>query len=434
MTQRITIHWFRRDLRLNDNTALSAALKGKSPVLPLFIFDTNILDELDRDDARVHFIYKQLQHINLILKQKYKSSILIKLGNPLSVIQQLSSEYDIEAVHFNRDYEPYAIKRDQLLIDFLKEKGIKVESHKDHVLFEAHEVLKKDDSPYTVYTPYKKQWIKHFEDKTIRIKKIETNRFIQNNFDFPSLNFIGFKESNINVPDYNLSSIKNYAEERDFPYLNSTSFLGPHLRFGTVSIRQIIQSLKLEDSTFLSELIWREFFIQILVHFPHVVTKSFKKQYDRIKWRNNKEEFEKWCYGQTGYPLVDAGMRQLNKTGFMHNRVRMVCASFLCKHLLIDWRWGEAYFASKLLDFELASNNGNWQWSAGTGCDAAPYFRIFNPTEQQRKFDPHLMYIRQWVDDFDTLNYARPIVEHSMARKRALETYQEAVKSGIAES
>ncbi|MCG8581772.1 MAG: DNA photolyase family protein [Bacteroidales bacterium] len=428
MTNRITIHWFRRDLRLEDNTALSAALNCEQPVLPLFIFDTNILDELEKDDARVNFIYKQLSLIDQKLKQQHKSSIVIKYGDPLAIFKDLARDYEIESVHFNRDYEPYATRRDKLITAFLKKLSIKVRSYQDHVIFEAHEIVKKDASPYTVYTPYKKQWIKHFENKELKFETISANHFIQKSLNFPSLESIGFKRSGIDVPDYNLTSIDTYAEERDFPHLNSTSLLGPHLRFGTVSIRQVIKALKNEHATFLSELIWREFFMQILVHYPHVVTQSFKKQYDQIKWRNNKEEFEKWCLGQTGYPMVDAGMRQLNKTGFMHNRVRMICASFLCKHLLIDWRWGEAYFAGKLLDFELASNNGNWQWSAGTGCDAAPYFRIFNPIEQQRKFDPQFKYVQYWVDEFDSLKYAKPMVEHSLARKRAIETYQAAVK------
>jgi deoxyribodipyrimidine photo-lyase len=428
MTQKIAIHWFRRDLRLDDNTALNAALKGKNTVLPLFIFDTNILNELEKNDARVSFIYKQLQLINEELRLRYKSSLLIKYGNPQDVFNELTNEYNIESVHFNRDYEPYAIKRDASIKDFLHKKSINVKTFKDHVIFEAHEILKKDASPYTVYTPYKKQWFNHFEQIKLNHNSIKANNFVQINFNFPSLDSIGFRSSPVLVRDYSLAQIDNYAEERDYPYLDCTSYLGTHLRLGTVSIRQIILQLEKEHAIFLSELIWREFFMQILVHFPHVVNQSFKNQYDEIKWRNNEAEFELWCQGQTGYPMVDAGMRQLNATGLMHNRVRMVCASFLCKHLLIDWRWGEAYFAHKLLDYELASNNGNWQWSAGTGCDAAPYFRIFNPIEQQRKFDPQLKYVRQWVHDFDSLSYAKPMVEHSMARKRALETYQAAVK------
>ncbi|MCU4157299.1 deoxyribodipyrimidine photo-lyase [Carboxylicivirga sp. A043] len=428
MKQDITIHWFRRDLRLEDNTALNTALKGQSPVLPLFIFDTNILDELAPNDARVNFIHKQLQHINKKLKLNYKSSVLIKYGNPIDIFQELAEEFNIESVHFNRDYEPYAIKRDKFVTDFLQKQSINVINYKDHVVFEAHEILKKDASPYTVYTPYKKQWLKHFKHIKLDSESGISDNFLQQDFNFPPIELIGFRNSCINVPDYTLLSIDRYAEERDFPYLDSTSYLGPHLRFGTVSVRQILLQLKMEHTVFLSELIWREFFMQILFHFPYVVTQSFRKQYDDIKWRNNEVEFERWCQGQTGYPLVDAGMRQLNTTGCMHNRVRMVCASFLCKHLLIDWRWGEAYFANKLLDYELASNNGNWQWAAGTGCDAAPYFRIFNPTEQQRKFDPDFSYVRQWIEEFDTTSYPKPMVEHVMARKRALETYQTAVK------
>lgn len=428
MTQKITIHWFRRDLRLTDNPALNEALNCKLPVLPIFIFDSNIIDELDKNDARINFIYKHLELINEELKQKYKSSLLIMQGKPIEVFQELLEKYDIELVHFNRDYEPYAIKRDNAITTLLEKQKIKVNTLQDHVIFEAPKLLKKDSSPYTIYSPYKNQWIKHFEIESIKSDTVSNGNFIQDTYTFPSLNILGFESTPINVPDYKLTSLDKYAEERNFPYLDSTSHIGTHLRFGTISIRQVIKQLKNEHTTFLSELIWREFFMQILFHYPHVVTQNFKKQYNAIKWRNNDAEFEMWCLGQTGYPLVDAGMRQLNKTGFMHNRVRMVCASFLCKHLLIDWRWGEAFFAGKLLDYELASNNGNWQWAAGTGCDAAPYFRIFNPLEQQRKFDPQYEYIRQWINEFDTLSYPKPIIEHASARKRALETYQAAIK------
>lgn len=236
-----------------------------------------------------------------------------------------------------------------------------------------------------------------------------------------------FGESVILVKDFQLSNVENYASLRNLPAEDSTSYLSPHLRFGTVSIRQIIHLLSPKDEVFLSELIWREFFMQIIFHFPKVVSQNFHSKYDRIQWRNKEDEFQLWCQGKTGFPLVDAGMRQLNQTGYMHNRVRLVTASFLCKHLLIDWRWGEAYFAQKLLDYELSSNNGNWQWAAGTGCDAAPYFRVFNPTTQMKKFDKASKYIHTWIPEYGTTDYAKPMVDHAFARARALEVY----KNGI---
>ncbi|MBR8535826.1 deoxyribodipyrimidine photo-lyase [Carboxylicivirga sediminis] len=423
MTDKITIHWFRRDLRLDDNIALNAALDSPYPVLPVFIFDTNIIEELPSDDARISFIYRQLDNINQDLQKRFKSCILVKHGDPLEQWQKLLTEYNIDQVHFNRDYEPYALQRDQALIELLSQKGIKACSHKDHVIFEAQEVLKKDGSPYTVYSPYKRQWLSHFNNEDFQINPIVKDSFLETNAPFPALSSFGFQSSSISIPACNFDNIPDYAANRDIPYLDHTSHLGPHLRFGAISIRQAIAQSS-DSEVFLSELIWRDFFMQIMVHFPQVIAHNFKRKYDGIQWQNSQADFQRWCNGQTGYPLVDAGMRQLNQTGFMHNRVRMVCASFLCKHLLIDWRWGESYFAQKLLDYELASNNGNWQWAAGTGCDAAPYFRVFNPIEQQRKFDSEFKYIRRWIDEFDSFDYPPPMVEHKSARHRALTAYK----------
>ncbi len=424
-----TFFWFRRDLRLEDNTALSLACKSGHKVIPVFIFDTNILNELEKDDARVSFIYKSLHKINEELK-KSGSSLLIKKGEPTEVWKQLSNEYHIDTVYANRDYEPYAIGRDEKVNDILDQKGIGFKLFKDQVIFEMNEVLKDDGNPYTVFTPYKKKWLSSIETDAIAMQKeLPVSCFHKQNFKFPTLENIGFIESEVKVLDYNLDVADNYANTRDIPALDQTSHLSPHLRFGTVSIRKIISKLKKKHEVFLSELIWREFFMQILYHFPHVVSLSFNPKYDNIKWRNNEQEFQKWCNGKTGYPMVDAGMRQLNQTGYMHNRVRMVTASFLCKHLLIDWRWGEAYFAKKLLDYELSSNNGNWQWAAGTGCDAAPYFRVFNPSIQLKKFDPDLKYVKKWVPELESINYPEPMVNHAHARDRALKTYKEGIKS-----
>ncbi|WP_430811163.1 MULTISPECIES: cryptochrome/photolyase family protein [unclassified Carboxylicivirga] len=424
---KITIHWFRRDLRLLDNTALNAALRSNKAVLPLFIFDTNIIEELDKDDARLSFIYNQLKKINHTLKQDYNSGVCIEKGCPEAVWKELLEHYDIAEVHYNRDYEPYAMQRDSAIKKMLQEAGVKVVSHRDHVAFEAHKILKKDKKPYTVYTPYKNQWLSHFKSTEHPVSGLADGTFAKYNKTFPALEELGFQPSSIPVPDWSLDKLDEYAAERDIPACDSTTHLGPHLRFGTVSVRQVLAQLKDHHQVFLSELIWREFFQQILVHFPQVVSRNFKPAYDNLAWRNDTTDFERWCTGTTGYPLVDAGMRQLNETGQMHNRVRMVCASFLCKHLLIDWRWGEAYFAQKLLDYELAANNGNWQWAAGTGCDAAPYFRIFNPWEQARKFDPQGLYIRRWVNELDSFQYPPPMVDHKQARARALASYKKAL-------
>lgn len=429
MNNKISIHWFRRDLRLDDNTSLYHALKAEKLVLPIFIFDDEILDKLPKDDARITFIYNSLKEIQLKLNT-LGSSIQIKKGNPFLVWKELIKEYDIESVFFNKDYEPYALKRDQKVTDLLELNNIKVNTYKDQVIFEEHEVLKKDNTPYTVYTPYKNQWLKVFDTKN-HAKYFDCNEYCQNylsiKITFPSIESLGFTISNIKVKPYSIDNLFNYEEVRDYPSIQGTSNLSPYLRFGQLSVRKMVIHALKTNSTFLSELIWREFFMQILYHFPKVVTQNFKSKYDAIPWRNNKEEFEKWCNGETGYPMVDAGMRELNATGYMHNRVRMITAGFLCKHLLIDWRWGEAYFASKLLDYELASNNGNWQWAAGTGCDAAPYFRVFNPETQLKKFDKELIYINKWIIDFNELTYPNAIVEHKFARERAISTYKNAL-------
>ncbi|CAL2102849.1 Deoxyribodipyrimidine photolyase [Tenacibaculum sp. 190130A14a] len=427
MKDKIAIFWYRRDLRLYDNKGLSKALQSGYKVLPIFIFDEEILDALPKDDARVNFIYESLKEIDKKLKQ-YDSSLLVLKGKPLKVWSDLSEEYEIKEVYTNKDYEPYAIQRDTQVQSFLASKEIAFHLCKDQVIFEENEVVKNDGTPYTVYTPYKNKWLKAFsKEKDTQEYEIDFSGFLKKTINFPMLDFIGFKESIIKVKPYDFSQISSYDTTRDFPAKNTTSYISPHLRFGTVSVREMVKKALDLNQVFLSELIWREFFMQILYHFPKVVTQNFKSKYDAVPWRNNKEEFEKWCRGETGYPMVDAGMRELNKTGYMHNRVRMITAGFLCKHLLIDWRWGEAYFAEKLLDYELASNNGNWQWSAGTGCDAAPYFRVFNPTEQLKKFDKDLQYVKTWVKDFEELSYPQPIVEHKFARERAISTYKNAL-------
>tara|TARA_B100000809_G_scaffold266606_1_gene330220 strand:- start:1839 stop:3122 length:1284 start_codon:yes stop_codon:yes gene_type:complete len=419
---KISIFWFRRDLRLEDNIALYEAIATKKNVLPIFIFDESILNELPNDDPRVNFIYKTLFDINLVLR-KNNSSLLILKGNTEELWKKLIENYTIDKVFINRDYEPYAIKRDQKIAKLLKANGIELLSFKDQVIFEESEVVKADGKPYTVFTPFKNKWLSLYIPVALK-PKITFENFHKKNYPFPKKEELGFKASSIYIKDFNLNGVKTYAETRNFPILDSTSYLGPHLRFGTIGVRQIIAKIDNSSEVFLSELIWREFFMQILFHFPQVVTGNFRPKYDGIKWLNNEDDFNKWCRGETGYPMVDAGMRQLNETGYMHNRVRMVTAGFLCKHLLIDWRFGEAYFAKKLLDYELSSNNGNWQWAAGTGCDAAPYFRIFNPIEQLKKFDKSEGYINKWISEFGTQDYSEPMIDHKFARTRALEQYK----------
>lgn len=421
---KISVFWFRRDLRLEDNTAFHNALSSGLKVLPIFIFDEDILEELPKDDARLSFIHETLESINQTLIEK-DSSLLCLKGKPEKVWKKLITQYDINQVYINKDYEPYAIGRDQQIKELLEKNGIELHAFKDQVVFEENEILKGDGTPYTIYTPYKNKWLLAFEEKyTQPIASSPLENLFAIKHDFPTIEQIGFVKSKIKVKEYSLSKLEEYPTARNLPAQDNTSYLSPHLRFGTVGVRQIIARLSKTDNVFLSELVWREFFMQILFHFPRVVERNFKPKYDGIQWRNNEQEFKIWCEGKTGYPMVDAGMRQLNATGYMHNRVRMVVASFLCKHLLIDWRWGEAYFAEKLLDYELSANNGNWQWSAGTGCDSAPYFRVFNPTEQVKKFDKQLEYIKKWIPELSTLEYPMPMVNHKTARERALETYK----------
>lgn len=428
---KVSLFWFRRDLRVNDNTGLYYALRSGIPVLPLFIFDTNILGKLPKIDRRLELIIHALGRVNDAMKRN-RCTVRTYHGTPKAIFSQLIEEYEISSVYVNRDYEPYGRERDAEIEKLLKQQAIQFHSFKDQVIFHENEVVKDDGKPYVVYTPYSRKWLARFEaEGTVETPSQNLlDKLIAGEPEMHSLEALGFKASGHSQPEYQFSDelIDEYESTRNFPSLDQTSRLGPQLRFGTLSIRSLIhQAASRSNKTFLKELIWREFFMQILWHFPHTLNKSFKPQYDRIPWRNNENEFEYWCQGKTGYPLVDAGMRQLNATGFMHNRVRMLVGSFLCKHLLIDWRWGEAYFAEKLLDYEMASNVGNWQWVAGSGVDAAPYFRIFNPTEQIKKFDKEQKYIQKWVPDYQELTYPKPIVEHKTARERCLTTYKTAL-------
>lgn len=432
----MNIFWFRRDLRLDDNAGLFHALKEGKPVLPLFIFDSNILDDLDdKNDRRVEFIHHSLEEL---IKQLIASgsSLLVRHGKPLEIFKELVNEFSIEKVFTNHDHEPYAVQRDEEMKNFLQSKNISFQTFKDHLIFERKEVMKDDGTPYTVFTPYSKKWKAALTD--LHLKTFETEKYFHHfhqatTFKIPSLAAIGFNKTDLEIPAAIISDdlIRNYGNTRDFPSLTGTSRLSIHLRFGTISIRKLARHAKELSEKYFNELIWREFYSQILWNFPRVITQSFRPEYDRIKWRNNEKEFEAWCNGKTGFPIVDAGMRELNATGYMHNRVRMITASFLTKDLLIDWRWGEAYFAKKLLDFELASNNGGWQWAASSGVDAAPYFRIFNPTSQALRFDGEMKYIRKWIPELDSFQYPQPIVDHAMARDRALEVYKEGIRRDV---
>lgn len=429
----VNIFWFRRDLRVDDNHGLFQALNAGLPVVPVFIFDPAIRTQFpDANDARLTFIHRSLADLDREFR-KFNSSLQVYVSSSEVVFGRLASKYSIQSVYANTDYEPTAIIRDRKINQILQDKGIGFHSFKDQIIFHQNEVVKADGSPYTVFTSYSKKWKQKLAANPVPVyeseKHLQGLKHLSSDY-FPELNEIGYQVQDRSFPEKTFDQflIENYAKTRDFPAENGTSRLGIHLRFGTVSIRKLTQLAQTHSEVFLNELIWRNFYMDILWHFPHVVEKSFKPAYDFIEWQNDEAEFECWCNGQTGYPLVDAGMRELNETGYMHNRVRMVVASFLTKHLLIDWRCGEAYFASKLLDYELASNNGGWQWASGSGCDAAPYFRVFSPELQAKKFDHDFKYIRKWVPEYGTSAYPPPMVDHAFARNRAIETYQKALK------
>ncbi len=436
-----SVFWFRRDLRLHDNHGLYEALSSEDQVIPLFIFDTNILDELPKDDARVTFLHDTLSQIKAKLQQ-LGSDLQVRYGDPITIWKELITSDEIESVYTNHDYEPYAKERDTALRQLLEKEGIGFHTYKDHVLFENQEVLTGAGGVYTVFTPYKRKWLVQFEEFYIR-NSVTGQSFYPSedelanlvrceSTEMPSLKVMGFARSKIKIPGTDVAQkvIKNYGERRNFPGLeDSTSRLGIHFRFGTISIREkALKAVNLSD-VYLSELVWRDFYAQILSNYPHVIGQAFRAKYDKIPWRESDEEFQLWCDGQTGYPIVDAGMRELNATGYMHNRVRMITASFLTKHLLMDWRKGEAYFALKLLDFDLASNNGGWQWASGSGTDAAPYFRVFNPTAQMEKFDKQRTYIKKWIPEYGTESYPNPMVDHKFARERCLQTYKAALNN-----
>lgn len=428
----VTIFWFRRDLRLDDNHGLFKALQLGLPVLPIFIFDPNILHSLPKNDRRVAFIHETLKTIQHALVE-VGSSLEVVYDSPIAAFQKLCAQYTVQHVIANHDYEPYAQERDKSIKSYLASQSISFETFKDQVIFEKAEIVKDDTSPYTVFTPYSKKWKAAFTKSLTNPFASSTlfHNFIKTTAkEIISLSAMNFAEQTSTFPTKSVTNelLQAYSEQRDFPAKNGTSKLGIHLRFGTISIRQLVRKAIETNETFLNELIWREFYQMILWHFPHVVNGAFKPKYNAIKWSENETHFKAWCEGKTGYPIVDAGMRELVATGYMHNRVRMIVASFLTKHLLIDWRKGADFFALHLLDFDLAANNGGWQWAAGCGCDAAPYFRVFNPYLQTIKFDKELSYIKKWVPEFEYFSYPAPIVIHEEARKKCLEVYAKALQ------
>jgi deoxyribodipyrimidine photo-lyase len=437
------LFWFRRDLRLDDNTALNELLENikfdpkNSPqvVLPIFIFDTQILNQLKNPlDRRVQFILKTIQELKVQL-QAQGTDLRVYHGNPVELIPQITQEFKIQSIYCNEDYDPYSRQRDSVVSDYCKKNGIQFLCFKDHVIFAKSEILNLKGLPYSIYTPYKKAWLEKFKTHFLTLKKSKLSE-VQIASAFiktapiplpPSLPKEYFEIGDFKFPEINVpkKTIENYHLTRDIPsLLDGTSHLGIHLRFGTISVRKLIEKSGFLNEVFLSELIWREFFMQILWHYPQVVKKSFRPEYENIKWRQSKEDFERWSQGQTGFPMIDAGIRELLATGHMHNRVRMLVASFFSKNLLHHWYQGERFFAEHLLDYELAANNGNWQWAAGCGCDAAPYFRIFNPETQRTKFDPQDLYISKWVPEWKTLRYPNPMIDLKQSHHRALEVYK----------
>ncbi len=459
--------WFRRDLRASDNAALyhalKDALKNHASVYCAFVFDTDILQSLPRADRRVEFIHESLVDLDAQLQKLSdgRARLLVLHGRAADELPRLAVELGATAVYANHDDEPDAIRRDALVGEALRAMDIKLHTFKDHVIFERQEVLTQMGKPYTVFTPYKNAWLKKLVTRQdgFYLKPYPVEKYadalqampdgLREAYALPSLADIGFEASNLVelgvqtgssgaqklLADF-LPRMSRYEEARNFPAVKGPSYLSVHLRFGTVSIRQLASLAKNQNdlgaATWLSELIWRDFYHQIMANFPYAMTGSFKPDYDRIEWESGetaKALYAAWCEARTGYALVDAAMRQLNQTGYMHNRLRMVVASFLTKDLGLDWRWGERYFAEKLIDFDLAANNGGWQWAASSGCDAQPYFRIFNPTSQSEKFDPKGKFIRRYMPELAHLSDKEihiprsPVVDHAEARAKTLVRY-----------
>ncbi|MDD2412378.1 MAG: deoxyribodipyrimidine photo-lyase [Bacteroidales bacterium] len=434
MKENLIIFWFRRDLRWDDNHALFEALSQKKPVLPIYIFDVDVLKRFSNaDNKAVSLIYKSILRMNEKL-ESFESSISVFHDSVENVFNSLLQKYNVQGVYANEDYESYGIKRDENIFNLLKKKNIQFHLFQDHLIFKPGKILKKDDTPYLIYTPFSKIWKEEFfkiSTPHYSSEELLSNLYKNKKSILPKIEDLGFRLQDVSIDfKFKKDVLLNYHDTRDFPYLEKgTSGISPFLRFGLISVREAVRIASLINEKFLNELIWREFFMHILWHFPHVENRSFKTKYDAIEWSLDETAFLRWCNGETGYTLVDAGMRQLNSTGLIHGRVRMLTASFLVKHLQIDWRWGEAYFAQKLLDYELSSNNGNWQWAAGCGCDAAPYFRLFNPDIQRQKFDPNFEYVKKWVPEYQQLAYQNNrIVDLKIAKEKTMRMYKLALE------
>ena len=433
MNYNLSVFWFRRDLRLHDNHGFFQALKKSKSVLPVFIFDINILGELNENDRRVSLLFDRLKELNTELA-KHGKKIHVYYGDPKSIFNELFDKLPYDAIFTNTDYEPYATKRDKSVRLSLNQKKVKFRSYKDQVIFEKDEILTDSGKVYGVYTYYMKKWKAQFRASMTQPFPSDTLLHKCKNSDVlpcvEQIGDIGFKHTEyiLHQPNLTYRSLLDYEQSRDNPTMDGTSNASVHLRFGFLSIREVVNIAFQYSETFLNELIWRSFFTQIIWNYPRVVDSCFKQKYNNIKW-NNIDLFINWKYGETGFPIVDAGMRQLFETGYMHNRVRMITASFLVKNLGIDWRLGEAYFASTLMDYDLASNNGNWQWVAGTGCDSAPYFRVFNPNTQQERYDPKLIYCRKWIKELEENGRYRisEIVDAKKSRLDAIDRYKQCV-------
>ena len=465
-----TIIWFRRDLRLYDNAALFYALKDSNQVFPVFIFDTKILSKLkNKKDRRIEFILRSLTEIKKTLNEN-GSDLIVEMGDPEFLIPKLIKEYKCNSLYINRDYEKFAQDRDQTISKFLLNQKVTTFTFKDQVLFESDEILTQSNNPYTVFTPYKNNHLRRLNEQGIELYDCENHKDNFAKFTskaLPALKELGFEKTNLedldlptgtsggkNLLEKFYKNIKSYSTNRNFPSIRGVSYLSVHNRFGTLSIRHLAKLAIEADNdgalTWLSELIWRDFYFQIIANFPQVSEKkSFKSQFENLKFENDEKKFEAWKNGLTGFPIIDAAMKQINQTGYMHNRLRMIVSSFLVKDLLIDWRWGEKYFEDNLIDFDFSANNGGWQWAASTGCDSQPYFRIFNPVLQSEKFDKDGSFIKKYIPQLTPLSvkeihqpwvyfeknrdafpiklgidYPFPIVDHKEQRDMALSMYK----------
>jgi deoxyribodipyrimidine photo-lyase len=443
---KVAVHWFRCDLRLRDNAALHAACAAADAVIPVFIFDPKILQSPDVSPCQVACMIECLRFLEKDIAAA-GGKLIFRHGPAIEEMTAVLHEARPQGLFYNRDYEPYARERDAAVEKLGRSLGLEVQSFKDNVIHEPNEILKSDGKPYSIFTPYSHRWRSLVQPKLAPPVKFRPTPGLKfpRSIPLPSLSDLGLKcdiplgtagesAARLRLRNFAGAGILGYADNRDFPARSGTSHLSPDLRLGTLSPRSVLAAAakagevhpeaQKSIDTFIGELIWRDFYKQILWHFPHVAEGAFRAKYNAVKWENNQRLFAAWCAGRTGYPLVDAGMRQLNTTGWMHNRLRMIVANFLTRDLLISWQWGERYFMQKLLDADLAANNGGWQWAAGTGTDAQPWFRIFNPSAQAEKFDPEGRYIHRYVPEVDTRDYPAPIVNHAAQRLKALELYR----------